>query len=368
MMAFKLNLQLFAQEKTEKATPKKRQETRKKGQIAKSQEINSAFVLLFAFILLKFYLPFMFTEMKKYTVMIYSSFTSKPISVQETHSIFIDMIILSAKLAFPVMLVAVITGMLVSYLQVGFLFTLEPLQIKLERLDPIQGFKRIFSKRSLVELVKSVLKILAVSYISYLTIKGQIQVFPQLLDIDLYEALQFLGKIAFDIAWRVALLLIILAIIDVIYQRWEHEQSIKMSKHDVKEEHKQIEGNPQIKSKIKEKQRQVAMSRMMQDVPKANVIITNPIHLAIALKYDEGMAAPKVLAKGQDKVAERIKEIGTEHSIPIFENKTLAQALYKSVDVGELVPPDFYQAIAEVLAFIYQLANERGKYGGGKNR
>jgi flagellar biosynthetic protein FlhB len=367
-MAFEFNLQLFAQEKTEKATPKKREEARKKGQVAKSQEINSAFILLFVVVLLKFYLPYMFTETQKFTVMLYGSYANKSLTVLDTSSIFIDLTILSAKLALPVMLLAVVTGMLASYLQVGFLFTFEPLKIKLERLNPIEGFKRIFSKRSLVELVKSVFKFVAVGYISYLTIKGQIEIFSQLLDINLYAALQFLGKTSFDIAWRVALLLIVLAAIDFVYQRWEHEQSIKMSKYDVKEEHKQIEGNPLIKSKIKEKQRQVAMARMMQDVPKADVIITNPIHLAIAIRYDEGMSAPKVVAKGQDKVAEKIREIAAEHGIPIVENKPLAQALYKLVDVGELVPPDFYQAVAEVLAFVYQLANKREKNGGGSNK
>ncbi|MDW7674620.1 MAG: flagellar biosynthesis protein FlhB [Bacillota bacterium] len=358
-MLDKINLQLFAQEKTEKATPKKRQEARRKGQVPKSQEINSALILLGCFILLNFYLPYMFTSMQQFTVKTFA-ITNMSFSVQETYNVFMDLLILSIKLALPIMITSMIIGMTASYMQVGFLLTGEPLKLKLERLNPIQGFKKIFSKKSLVELVKSILKIVAIGFIAYSSINSEIYIFPQLLDMGLFPTLQFLGKIIFSMSWKIGLFLLFLAIFDLVYQRWEHEQSIKMSKHDLKEEYKQTEGNPQIKGKIKEKQRQMAMSRMMQDIPKASVVITNPTHLAIALHYEEGMAAPKVLAKGQDRVAEKIKEIANQHQIPIMENKPLARALFL-IEIGQQIPEELFQTVAEVLAFVYKLKNKQSK-------
>ena len=356
-----MNLQLFAQEKTEKATPKKRQDARKKGQVAKSQEINSAFILLCVFVMLKFYLPYMITEIQRFTVGMFNQASQPAFTVQEAYNLFTQVLFLTAKLVAPMMAVALLIGITASYMQVGFLLTPEPLKMKLEKLDPIKGLKRIFSKRSLMELFKSIFKITMVGVITYLTIRSKAHVFPTLLDTDIYSTIQFIGDIIFGIAWRVAAAMIILAIIDLVYQKWEHEQSIKMSKHDVKEEYKQTEGNPQIKGKIKEKQRQMSMARMMQDVPKANVIITNPTHLAIAIYYEEGMMAPKVIAKGADKVAEKIREIGISHSIPLVENKPLAQALFKTVEIGDVVPQDLYQAVAEVLAFVYQLSRKMAR-------
>lgn len=361
-MDIKIDLQLFAQEKTEKATPKKRQDARKKGQVAKSQEINSAFILLCIFTVLKFYLPFMLTEIQKFTIKIFNYMNAPHFTQQEAYNMFLDVLFVTAKLTVPIMLVALLVGITSSYLQVGFLLTVDPLKIKIDKLNPIKGLKRIFSKRSIVELVKSIVKIILVGSVTYLTIKSHINIFPKLIDTDIYSTLFFLGDIIYKIAWRVALALIILAVFDLVYQKWEHEQSIKMSKHDVKEEYKQTEGNPQIKGKIKEKQRQMAMSRMMQDVPKADVIITNPTHLAIAIQYEEGMTAPKVIAKGKDKIAENIKKIAIQNQIPTVENKPLAQALYRTVEIGDLVPQELYQAVAEVLAFIYQLSsNKRAK-------
>lgn len=254
-MINKIELQLFAQEKTEKATPKKKQESRKKGQVARSQEVNSALVLLGTFFGLNLLMPYMITEVQNYTRYIFSELHHTELTTNQAYQMFLELLLLSFKIVLPIMAIALILGLFASYSQVGFLFTTEPLKIKPEKLSPIKGFKRIFSKRSLVELFKSILKISAISLITYFTIYSNADVFPLLLDMEIIAILHFLGYIIFTISWRVGLFMLVLAAIDLVYQKWEHEQSIKMSKQDVKDEHKQTEGNPQIKSKVKEKQR-----------------------------------------------------------------------------------------------------------------
>ncbi|MGF7185987.1 flagellar biosynthetic protein FlhB [Desulfitispora alkaliphila] len=365
-MLKKIDLQLFSQEKTEKATPKKRRESRRKGQVARSQELNSAVVLFGTFLTLKFIMPYMFIQMQNYTNLIFSEMYRTEVNANNFYVMFLELAGLSIKMVAPVMATALILGMACSYVQVGFLLAADPLKIKPERLNPIKGFKRIFSKRSLVELAKSIFKITSVTLITFTTINAHIDILPGLSEMELMAVLQFLGYLIFTIAWKVGLVLLIIAAIDIVYQRYEHEKSIKMSKHDVKEEHKQTEGHPQIKSKFKEKQRQMAMNRMMQDVPKADVVITNPTHIAVALEYKEGMLAPVVVAKGQDKIAEKIKEIAKAEDVPIVEDKPLARTLNQTVEIGDPVPADLYQAVAEVLAFVYKLNNGTRHSRGGK--
>jgi flagellar biosynthetic protein FlhB len=226
----------------------------------------------------------------------------------------------------------------------------------LNKLNPLEGFKRLFSKTAFVELVKSIFKIGIIGYVIYDYLKGNIEVVPELLNMNIESSAVFIGNTIINIGIRAAAVLLILSIFDYAYQIWDYEKSIRMSKQEIRDEYKEIEGNPQIKSKIKEKQRQLALRRMMAEVPNADVIITNPTHFAVAVRYDANASdAPQVIAKGKDLIAQKIKETAKENKVPIVENKPLAQALYKSVEIGENIPSELYKAVAEVLAYVYSL-------------
>lgn len=351
-----INLQLFSGEKTESATPRKRQETRKKGQVAKSPEISSAVVMLTAFMALRFIGPLIYHQMLDFMKSSLIMIADNRLSVASINNLVINLVIFFLQVSLPLMLILMVIGVAANIAQVGFLFTGEPLIPKLEKIDPIKGFQKIFSKRALVELAKSIFKILVIAYVSYATIKGHINELLFLMKMSPPEIVELIAGLTYDLGVRISFALLIIAFADYAYQKWEYEENIKMSKQEIKEEHKMIEGNPQIKSKIREKQRQIAMRRMMQSVPNADVVITNPTHYAIALKYDATKAtAPYVIAKGEGHVALKIKEIAKENKIITVENKPLAQALYKSVDINQEIPPELYQAVAEVLAFVYKL-------------
>lgn len=355
-MNWNINLQLFSQEKTEQATPKKRQEARKKGQVAKSPEISAALIMLVAFLSLGFLGPWLYRQMLELMRSSLSTIVTQELTISTLHYLSVGLILFLLKCCLPLMLVIVIIALASNLGQVGFLLTTEPLTPKLEKLDPIKGFQRIFSKRALVELAKSLFKVTVIGYLSYVTIKENLDQLILLMKMTPPEIVGFIASLTYQLGIRIAFALLLIAFADYAYQRWEHEQSLKMSKHEVKEEHKMVEGNPQIKGKIREKQRQMAMRRMMQAVPKADVVITNPTHLAIALKYEPGnYNAPFVLAKGEGLMAQRIKEIAKEHKIVVMENKPLAQALYKSVEINQEIPPELYQAVAEILAFVFKL-------------
>ncbi|KJS87503.1 MAG: flagellar biosynthesis protein FlhB [Peptococcaceae bacterium BICA1-8] len=356
MKKYYLNLQLFAGEKTEKATPKKRQEARKKGQVLKSTEINSAIILFAAFLLLRLILPTMLEEVQVYIYNLWSQMVIGSINIETVAPLLNSLVVLFFKLILPLLVLVMLVGIIANLVQVGFLFTTEPLQIKLSRINPLEGFKRIFSKKALAELFKSIGKIGLISYITYSSIKNHVDSFPYLMDMEIIAIIKFLGQILFTILWKVILLLTFLAILDYLYQKYEYETNLKMSKQEIKDEYKNIEGDPQVKAKIKEKQRQMAMSRMMQEVPYADVIITNPTHFAVALKYEtQTMDAPMVVAKGQDLVALRIKELAHKNGVVTVENKPLAQVLFYNVDINEQVPEDMFQTVAEILAFVYRL-------------
>ena len=253
------------------------------------------------------------------------------------------------------MLVIMVMSVAASMLQVGFNFTLEPLMPKFDKINPLSGFQRLFSKRSLVELIKSFIKIGVVGYFIYRFIVKETAQLPKLIFQDLIDTLPLASSLIIDLAFQIGAVILILAIIDYFYQWWEHNESLKMSKEEIKQEFKQAEGDPQLKGKIKERQRAMAMQRMMQEVPKASVVITNPTHFAVALRYEKDMTAPVIVAKGQDFLAQRIKTLAQEHGVNIVENKMLARSLYRAVEVGDEVPPELYQAVAEVLAHVYRL-------------
>lgn len=354
-----LNLQLFADggtgEKTEKATPRRREESRRKGQVFKSQDLNAAVVLLAGSIATYLTLPYIIQNLHDFTVLYLIDRTVQDFSVQYAGALLIEVIYLTAKIAFPVVGACFVAALLISYLQVGFIFSGDPLTPKLERINPLQGFQRIFSKRALVELLKSLLKVGITSWIVYSVMRKYFWVFPRFMDMELGGTIEILAEIVFEMAVKVGIALVIIGIVDYLYQWWEHEKSLKMSKYDIKQEYKEIEGDPMIKSRQRQIQREAAMKRMMAEVPKADVVITNPTHFAIALKYEIGsMDAPVVVAKGQDYVALRIREIARENQVIVVENPLLARTLYYSVDIGDLVPEGLYQAVAEVLAFVYK--------------
>ena len=352
------DLQRFAEgeDKTEEPTEKRRKDAREKGQVARSQELNAAFVLLMGFFCLRILWEYIYTNISEYTVYIYTHLAQST-SIENIRELFIGIMLLLAKTSFPIMVAILIIGLSINIFQVGLVVSTQRLKINLEKLNPINGFSRIISRRSLVELIKSIFKILIIGSFIYMYLKDQIPFMPYLMYFDLAKSLEEIANIIFNMVFKVIAIIIVMGILDYAYQKWQTTQDLKMSKQEVKDEHKQMEGDPQIKGKIRRKQREMAMMRMMQEVPKADVIITNPTHLAVALMYKQGMVAPLVVAKGQDLVAERIKQIAREYKIAIVENKPLARALYAATEVGDMVPNELYQAVAEVLAYVYRLKN-----------
>ena len=356
---FVFDLQRFAGgEKTEEPTAKKRADARKKGQVGRSQELNTAFVLLVGFFTLKLLWDSIYLSIASYTTYVFTNL-NQSVDTENIIHIFIGIIVVLAKTAFPVMFAIMLIGLAINFFQVGLTFNTESIEFKLDKLNPINGFGRIFSKRSLVELAKSFFKILVIGFFLYRFIHEQILAMPQFMFFDLTTSLALVAEIIFQMAFIVIGVIMIMALMDYGYQKWQTTQDLKMTKQEVKDEMKQSEGDPQIKGKIRQKQRQMAMARMMKEVPKADVIVTNPTHYAIALSYQQGMSAPLVVAKGQDLVAQRIKEIAREARVPIIENKPLARAIYAAVQIGDAIPQELYQAVAEVLAYVYRLKNTR---------
>lgn len=358
-----LNYQLFADsagDKTEKATPKKKSDARKKGQVFQSREMSTSLVLLIMIVSLKAYGSSLYGQLSQYFKKAFTEYLTQvdAIDFNILAKLFADGLLVLVRTTLPLLLIALVAALIVGYAQVGILFTLETLKIQGNRINPLGGFKRIFSMRSVVELVKSILKILIVGWVTYSYLKSKADQVMTLMETDLVDTMFFIGDAAFSVALRICFAMVILGIIDYIYQRYDYEKNLRMTKQEVKDEYKQTEGNPEIKSKIKQKQRQMSMRRMMQEIPKADVVITNPTHFAVALKYDAQKAsAPYVIAKGQDYIALRIKQLASENKIQIVENKPLARTLFNTVEIGEAIPPELYQAVAEILAFVYKLKN-----------
>ena len=355
-LRYPIDLQYFAGEKTEKATPRKLQDARKKGQVAKSQELPSALILLLVVLLLWMFGKLFASSLLGIFRHSFSEYMLWDLSMESVDLIFKQLSWEAFKLTIPVFLIAVVAGIFSNFIQIGFLFTTEPLNMKLEKLNPIEGAKRILSMRSLVELVKSILKILITSSVAFTILWGAKGEFLTLSDKGIPQVAGFLGATILKLGLSIALLLVVLAILDFMYQKYEHAKQLRMSKQDIKEEYKKTEGDPLIKRKIKEKQRQMSMSRMMNEVMKADVVITNPTHFAVAIAYRAGeMDAPTVIAKGKDFVALKIKDKAKETGIVTMENKPLARALYASTEIGDQVPEELYKAVAEVLAYVYRL-------------
>jgi len=357
---FSINLQLFADdggggEKTETATPRRREEARKKGQIFKSTDLNSAVILIAGSIVGIYSFAYMTENLEQFTILYLLHRTQTDFDNAYAFQLLYESVMLMGKMLLPIFLSTFIAAFLITYLQVGGLFSMESLTPDLGRLNPLQGFKKIFSKRALMELLKSLMKIAVTGYVAYTVIEKYIYVFPRFVDMDIMASMVICGSIILEMALKVGFVFVIIGIIDYIFQWFEHEKSLKMSKYDVKQEYKQVEGDPQIKSKQRQIQREVAMRRMMAEVPSADVVITNPTHFAVALKYQaEFMQAPTIVAKGQDFMALRIREIADLNHVTIVENPPLARMLFHTTEIGDVVPEEMYQAVAEILAFVYK--------------
>lgn len=350
------------QEKTEPATARKREKARNKGQVAKSPEISSALTLLAGVIILRLLAPGFYQHLSGLMIGLFRNVSQFEITEDNIRGYLIVGILGIAKIIGPLLGGLVLVAVGSQQIQVGFLFTLEPLQPKFSQLDPVKGLSRIFSSKSFVKLLVSLIKLIIIGTVAYLTIKAQLNNFLPLLDMSVGQILIFMGRLIFLLTIRVSLAMLFLAMADYAYQKWEYEKSLRMTKKEVEDERKELEGDPKIKARIRSIQRRMAKQRMMDEVPKADVVITNPTSLAIALKYDAGSSsAPLVIAKGARLLAERIKEIAESHDIPIVENKSLAQALYKSVEIGYEIPDAFYRAVAEVLSYVYQLGKKFGR-------
>jgi len=355
----KLDLQLFSGEKTEPATPKKRQESRQKGQVAKSMEIPAAFILFFSFLAFTVFGGYMKDQTMHVFRSVFYDYLLWDITIDNVVVLFEKLMIQSLLIIAPVLLITVVIAIFGNYLQFGFLLTGDPLMMKFSKLNPIEGAKKIFGMRALVDFLKSFLKMSVIGYVVYSTLMAEKGNLMDLARLPIENVMSFASTITINLGVKIGIVLIVLALFDFMYQKYEFEKSIRMSKQDIKDEYKKTEGDPQIKGKIREKQRRMALQRMMQEVPKADVIITNPTHFAVALRYDaKNMQAPTVVAKGTDYIALKIKQIAKEHQIITMENKPLARALYAQVEIGDAIPADMFQAVAEVLAYVYKV---RGK-------
>jgi len=360
------NLQFFADgpggEKTEPATEKKLRDARKEGQVAKSKEIANGMGILALFLVLKFWVGTMGEQFLELFSATYQKIpeTVKIYNGQIPENDIIKMVLFGMMqigiITIPILLVGVIVAFLSDVAQVKWEPTGKPLQPKFSKLNPIKGFKKIISVSSLVELIKSIAKIGIIIYISYSYLKDKSNLLFMLYDMSLMQAISLLGETVTDLGIRIAIVYMVLAFADYIYQRVKFAKDMRMSKQEIKDEYKSQEGDPQVKGRIRQKMREVSQRRMMQNLPQADVVITNPTHYAVAIKYDpEQYDAPFVVAKGTDYLAQKIKEVAKDNQIEIVENKPLARMLYATVDVGQVVPPELYQAVAEVLAFVYHL-------------
>ncbi|MBU0687659.1 MAG: flagellar biosynthesis protein FlhB [Candidatus Margulisbacteria bacterium] len=348
-------------DKTEDPTPHRLREAREKGQIAKSKEITTAFLLIISFAFFRYIGPFMFKQL-------YTTVRAILYQIPNAHEFslaFAGYILLIAAQGFaytvlPIFAVVFLAAILAEAFQTGLVFAVDPLSPKIERISPFEGFKRMFSIQGFVETIKSILKIVIVFYISWSVIADELPSVIVLVNSQAWDALATGGGIAYKIAMRVGIFYIFIALLDYLFRRWEYMRNLKMTKQEVKEEYKRLEGDPMVKQRMRDMQRQAAYQRMMGAVPQADVVVTNPTHLACALKYDAAkMKAPALLAKGERKIAEEIRRIAEEHEIPIVENEPLARTIFRTTKIKQEVPPELYQAIAEVLAYVYKIKKDR---------
>jgi len=347
------------QERTEQATAKRRQDFREKGQVAQSKEVHTAAILSASLLLWYFYGSTFWVKLSSLTAGFWRRCGEYQLTELSIWSLAGFVIQQTGLLLAPMLLLTLVVGFFSSFLQIGWLFTTKPLTPELSKLDPIKGAAKFFSKRSFVEIIKSLLKVLLVGVIAYKTVAAEFSGALLLVDMDLFETVRYLGTVAFKVLVKSCGILIVLGLFDYAFVRWEMEQKMKMTKQQQKEEFKESEGDPHVKSRIRSIQQQAARKRMMAEVPKADVVVTNPTHLSVALAYRRGeMDAPQVVAKGADHLAMRIREIAREHDVPLIENVPVARALHK-LEIGAPVPEELFKAVAEILAFVYNLKGRK---------
>ena len=368
-LLLKLNLQFFAKdgpggEKTEPATSKKLNDIRKEGQVAKSKELITAGSLMSLFIILKIYLSKLGTGLIDVYTQVYNSISKvvddsyNGLPIRTAGSVMQQVIIDMIKLVIPILLVAIVIAILGNMLQQKWMVTAKPLQPKFSKISPISGFKRMFSVRQLVELIKSIAMISIIMIVVYNTVKSKMNILLTFYDVGLNTALSTIGSIIIDLGIKISAVFLIVGFADLFYQRIKFKNDNMMTKQEIKDEFKNTEGDPQVKGQIKRRMQEVSRRRMMQQLPEADVVITNPTHFAVALKYEpDAGKAPVVIAKGADYLAFQIKDKAKEYNIAIVENKPLARILYHNIDIGMEIPPELYQAVAEILAVVMRTNN-----------
>ncbi|ADR18670.1 flagellar biosynthesis protein FlhB [Calditerrivibrio nitroreducens] len=345
-------------DRTEEATPRRKQKAIEEGNVPRSRELSTGITFLIAVLILYFYIPSMVEEFKTDFIRYFSMYNYR-INKESAYLLLIEVIKSMAKVTLPLLFVLVFVAILANIVQFGVVFSSKVLELKWDRLNPISGFGRLFSKKSLFELLKSILKISLIGFAAFLIIKSKIPTILTLADADAVSSIHFLGKLIYEVSFKLAIIIMVIALIDFLYQRWQYYEDLKMTKQEVKEEFKQMEGDPLIKQRIRSMQREMARKRMMEEVPKADVVITNPTHYAVAIKYDMAKdRAPKVVAKGQRLIALKIREIASKNNVLIHEDPPLARTLYSSVEIGEEIPENLYKAVAEILAMVYRLKNK----------
>lgn len=363
-MILEYNLQFFAKdgeggEKTEPATPKKLEKAREEGQVAKSMDLNTAILLIVLFGGLKVFGGYIVDRFFGLYRLFFGSielYAKEEFHVGRAMTLFREGMMEIVWISLPIMAFAVLGAFVVNVVQVKWKVSLKPLQPKPSKINPINGFKRMFSKDKLFDLLKAVLKIGILFYVVYISIKDEWGIIKNIYQLELYNAVQLIVDLALNVAFKICIVFLVLAFADWAYQKHKFSTDMKMTKQEVKDEYKNTEGNPQIKGQIRRKMQEASRRRMMQELPEADVVITNPTHLAVALKYDKEVAeAPVVVAKGADYLAGKIKEVANANHIEIVENKPLARMLYHNVELGEQIPPELYQMVAEILAYVYGL-------------
>lgn len=358
------DLQLFAKEgqdgeKTEEPTAKKLEDARKKGQVMRSTEVVTAATLLVFFFMLKIFVGFIgnrFMTSFRQTIGFISDYTSEPFTLNTARTIIRGSFWNIIVAAFPIMIVGFVVTIVAIVFQVKWKVTAEPLKPKFDKFNPVTGMKRLFSKDKIMDLFKSIAKVVILAYVVYSYLKNQWPLIYKMYSYTLPQAIAVIGDTVINVGIRISALFAVIALFDLFYQKWKYHQDMMMSKQEVKDEYKNSEGDPKVKSQQKQRMQQASQRRMMQDLPNADVVITNPTHLAVAIKYDKDTnEAPVVVAKGADYLAQKIKDRARENAIEIVENKPLARMLYHNVEIGAEIPPELYQMVAEVLAYVYSL-------------
>jgi flagellar biosynthetic protein FlhB len=349
------------QEKTEQPTPKRIKEARERGQVARSAELSSVAIMAASAASLLALGPMMSASGREMFTWLFTNATHFDLNAASAPGFILQVSWIFMKLAGPIIVVLTVIALAISYLQVGSVFSMQALEPKFEKLNIVSGIKNLVSMKSMVTAVRDMIKLTIIVLIAYYAVKKEVPLMSGFVDMGASEIASAMVGITIKISFKILLALAVIALLDFVYQKWDYTKGLRMSIQDMKEELKQTEGNPQIKGRIRAIQRDQARKRMMQDVPKADVVITNPTHIAVALKYDTDiMDAPTVLAKGERLIAEAIKKIAYESGVPVVENKPLARALFKTVEVGMQIPGDLYKAVAEILAYVYNL-NGKGK-------